>query len=78
MKVYSKIYLVSDPFGTKEYATCQESSDIIQINSLKNSLGENKFFESDAYHLEDWCIENGFEYKCINKEYDFDELWKDQ
>ena len=74
MKVYSRIYLVEDGFGQRASASCEESCDTIQISGLQNSGEENQYFESDAYHLEEWCRVNEFKYKCIEKEYDFDQL----
>jgi hypothetical protein len=75
MKVQSIIYLVEDAFGQRSFASCEDSCDTIQICGMQNSEGENKTFESDAYHLQEWCRVNGFKYKCILKEYDFNELW---
>ena len=77
MKVYSKIYLVQDGFGQRAFASCEDSSDTIQICGLQNSGEETQHFESDAYHLKEWCEGNGFKYKCIEKEYDFDKLWNE-
>ena len=78
MKAYSRIYLVEDGFGQRASASCEESCDTIQISGLQNSGEENQYFESDAYHLEEWCRVNEFKYKCIEKEYDFDQLWIEQ
>jgi len=77
MKVYSVIYLVQDSFGKKMYASCEEGCDIIQISGLKDSNKENKYFEAEGYQLEKWCKDNGFKYKKIEKEYDFDQLWNE-
>tara|TARA_R110002012_G_scaffold200688_1_gene369714 strand:- start:1285 stop:1608 length:324 start_codon:yes stop_codon:yes gene_type:complete len=77
MKVYSRIYLVEDGFGQRTSASCEEGCDTIQICGLRNSGEEKQYFESDAYHLEEWCRVNGFKYKCIEKEYDFDQLWNE-
>lgn len=75
MKVNCRIYLVEDEYGKRACATCEDTSDTIHIFGLLNNTGETPYFESEAYHLEDWCIANGFKYKCIEKEFDFDELW---
>lgn len=77
MKVNSIIYLVKDGFGQKSFASCEDSSDTIQICGLQNTGEESLYFESDAYHLSEWCGINGLQYKCIEKEYDFDQLWKE-
>ncbi len=74
MKVTSKIYLVEDGFGQRCFASCEDSSDKIQISGLQNEGEEMKYFESDAYHLKAWCETHKFSYKCIDKEYDFDQL----
>ena len=73
MKVYTRIYLVEDWFDQRAFATCEESGDKIQICGLKDSGGNPCYFEAEAYHLEEWCITEGFTYKCIEKEYDFDQ-----
>ena len=75
MKVYIKIYLVKDSFGNKYSATCEDSSDTIQICGMKNKNNEDCYFESDAYHLYSWCEDNDIEFKEIDKELDFDVLW---
>lgn len=75
MKVYSRIYLVKDGAGNISAASCEDDCDIIQICGLQNKALEDIIFESDAYHLKEWCRDYGFEYKCIKKEYDFDELF---
>lgn len=81
MKVCSIIYLVEDGFGQKAFASCEESSDIIQINGFELGLqsGSKKtvYFESEAYHLEEWCRRNDLKYKCVEKIYDFDQLWNE-
>lgn len=75
MKIYSIIYLVQDGLGQRAFAVCEDSSDTIQICGLQNEVDENVYFESDAYYLEDWCNGHGFEYKCVEKTYDFGKLW---
>ena len=63
--------------GTKQVRLVRKSSDTIQICGLKNQDGEPSYFESDAYHLASYCVENGLEMIVIEDIYDFDELWKD-
>lgn len=75
MEVEVKIYLVKDGFGQEAYASCEDSSSIIQICGMQNSGEEQQYFESEAYHLAGWCEVNGFEYKCITRKYDSDSLW---
>lgn len=76
MKVHTRIYLVKDNFGNKASASCEDSSDTIQISGLKKANGEPSYFESDAYHLESYCKSDGLEYKVIEDIHDFDKLWE--
>ncbi len=76
-KVYCNIYLVKDTHGNECSATCEEGSDIIQVCGIHDSDNKRQYFESDAYHLEYWCKEHGFEYKKIEKVFDFDTLWEE-
>lgn len=78
MKVYSRIYMVEDHFGTRRFASCEEPADIIQMTGLENREGKKVYFESEAYHLENWCEENDLKYKVVEKVYDFDELWDEE
>jgi hypothetical protein len=75
MEVYSTIYLVEDGFGKKAFASSEDAFGTIQIVGLQNSGEKNVYFESDGYHLEEWCRINNFKYKCVIKKYDFDQLW---
>ncbi len=75
MTVHVKIYLVKDSHGNTGSATCECSSDIIQICGMKDEDGNNLYFESDAYHLETWCTDNGLEYQNQNTTHGFENLW---
>ena len=63
MKAKPIIYKASDSFGNEDWAVVSDSSDCIQICGLKDCYGENTYFESDAYHLEEFCRQNGFTYQ---------------
>lgn len=73
--VTAYIYLVEDGFGQKASAVCEDNSDNIQIMGIQNSGEEKLYFEASAYHLQDWCENNGLKYRFITKKYDFDQLW---
>lgn len=75
MKVNIKFYLMIDSFGNKASVTIDEDCDIVLVNGLKLKNGENAYFESDAYHIPNWCNENNITWKYIKREIDFDDLW---
>ncbi len=70
-----KIYLIKDSHGNEVSATCQDSCDTIQINGISNKGGESIFFESEAYHLKEWCEDFELEYKCVDMTYAFGDIW---
>ena len=76
-EIHSRIYMVKDNFGNQDYAACGESCDVIQIQGLKREDGTTPYFESDAYHLANWCESHGFQYRCILRKESFDELWEE-
>lgn len=67
MEVLSIIYLVEDSFGNEDYAVCGCSSETIQICGMKDKAGGELYFESDAYHLINWCTENDLKFKYVEK-----------
>lgn len=75
MKVHVNIYLVKDSYGNKSCATCEDSSDTIQICGMLNKDGKDLYFESDAYHLFSWCESNELSLKKIEDIHSFDTLW---
>ena len=75
MTVHAHIYLVKDSHKNICTATCEETCTIINISGIKDENYNNLFFESDAYHLEKWCKKHNLQYKYVEKQYDFDELW---
>jgi len=65
MKIEYLIYTVTDSHGNKDATVCNESSDTIQICGMKNKDNGDTYFESDAYHLKNWCEENNFELNTL-------------
>jgi len=65
MKITYFIYVVNDSHGKKDATVANEPSDTIQICGMKDKKGEALYFESDAYHLKNWCDENGLEMDAI-------------
>jgi len=76
-KVTSKIYLLVDSHGNKTSVVVNESCDTAQICGMKNKAGETQYFESDAYHIHTFCKEHDIELRIIDREEDFDALWKE-
>jgi len=76
-KVYVTIYLMIDSFGNKASAICEESCDTVQASGLRNKAEDRVYFESEAYHLDSWCRDNGIKLKVVCAELDFDVLWVD-
>jgi len=70
MKISYLIYVVTDSFYHKDATVANESADTIQICGMQNSLGDNIYFESDAYHLDKWCVENGLDLNIIKMDAD--------
>lgn len=58
----ARIFAVRDHNGTVDYDIARLRSDDIFIDALQKENGEYVSFESDAYHLEGWCEEHGFDY----------------
>ena len=51
------------------YAVCEQMSDIIQV------VVEDFCHETEAYHLKETAKKHGYEYKVIEKDFDFDKEW---
>jgi len=62
LKVSFVVYACRDSHGNYDAALCEDPSDTIQICLMKDKNGKGIYFESEAYHLENWCEENGLEY----------------
>jgi len=56
------VFGVQDTHGRTDYAVVSEPADSIQICGMYTAEGTACYFESEAYHLEDWCNTNGFEF----------------
>ena len=67
MKISYHLYVVKDSYGTIDFDVSTDSSNTIQICGMKDSDGKHIYFESGAYHLEQWCKENGLSYTDKNK-----------
>jgi len=63
MKLEYTIYVVKDSHGNIDHECSVEPSTCISIHGMRDKAGELLRFESDAYHLESWVIENDLEYE---------------
>jgi hypothetical protein len=70
MKFNYEIYVVTDSYNNKYAVVANEPADDVQISGMKNHLGERIYFESEAYHLNKWCEENGLNLNIIEMEVD--------
>ena len=68
MKVNWVIYLVRDSHGHEDYNVVNEGCCDIQVCGMKTKKGREVYFESEGYNLADWCEENDFEYRKIERE----------
>ena len=59
MKVQFKVYKIVDSHGKEWGTVVEEASTDVQVCGMKNTAGEEIYFESEAYHLFSWCEENG-------------------
>ena len=67
MKVNYITYLVRDSHGNEDFDVAREEGNTISICGMKTKVGDNLFFECEAYHLKQWCEEEGLEYKMIER-----------
>lgn len=63
------VYAVWDGHDNFDSAVVDESCETIQITGMKSKNGDSLHFESDAYHLENWCNENNLEYQKHESSY---------
>lgn len=61
------IYIGVDTFGGKWSTVAEESGVIVQIYGLKKADGAPALFESEAYHLANYCKENGIQLSEFRK-----------
>ena len=71
MKVNYVVYLVRDSHGNEAYAVSNPASIYIDIDGLETEYHEDVAFQSEASNLQQWCKNNGFEYRKIEKEVDW-------
>ena len=65
MNIEYWIYVVADSHGNKDAVVANEPADTVQICGMRSKLGNPVHFESDAYHLEEWCKDEEFSYEAI-------------
>ncbi len=66
MYIEYKIYVVTDAYDNKQATVANEPSESVHIVGLKNTHGEDVCFEAEAYHLAQWCSENGLRLNQID------------
>ena len=66
MEFKYKIYAVTDIVGKQCAVVANDSGDIVQICGLLDTDLNSTYFESEAYHLDTWCTENGLLLKIID------------
>lgn len=63
MKIAFYIYAIRDSHGNEWGTVTEESGNTVSVHGgLKTADGEPVYFESEAYHLRRWAVENGFTY----------------
>jgi len=66
------VVIVRDATGETCFDVCEEMSDTVSPRdelgypNMIDAEGNSHWFESEAYHLEDWCKERGFGYKRVD------------
>lgn len=73
--ITSKIYLMADSHGNRTSVVVADSSDSAMVSGLRGRENESLHFESEAYHLPNWCIENGIELRVVTRSEKFADLW---
>ena len=63
VEIQHDVWLFKDSQGNTAWAVCDDSSDTIQVCGLVDAKGESAYFESEAYHAPQWCVENAIE--CV-------------
>ena len=68
MKVHYTIYLVRDSCGHEDFAVSRDKGcDVVQISGMVTKAGVIDFFESEAAHMEKWCLDEGYEYREVER-----------
>ena len=65
MKLEYQIYVVTDDFGNKNAVVACDESERLMVSGMKNPDGESVHFDSEVYHIKNWCEDNGLEYREI-------------
>jgi hypothetical protein len=71
MTVDVMIWAFRDWQGNEWVEVTGESSDVIQVTGLVNMEGNSVYFESEAYHVEQWCRENGIRFRHEKRTIEF-------
>jgi len=74
-KITTRIYLFKDMHGNISSSTVEGSTYTIQVGGLLNKEYESVYFESEAYHVDEFCSLNNIEMKIIDRVDDFESLW---
>jgi hypothetical protein len=59
MKFEYAVYVVTDSFGNKTAVVSEEPCDCVHVCGMRGFNGQDIFFETEAYHLDKWCENNG-------------------
>jgi len=71
VQVQYKIYVVKDSFKNTYSVVTDEDCNDVQICGMFRDDGEKLYFESEAYHLEQWCRENKLDLRVFHKQETF-------
>jgi ubiquitin C-terminal hydrolase len=76
MQVESTTCLMKDMHGNTGYCVFADKLyDVVCVCGLFDQSGDPIKFESEAYHLDDWCFIHDIELRKIEEENGFDYLW---
>ncbi len=75
MKVTTKIYLCIDSHGNRASTSVEDGCDTVQLCGLRDKEGKELYFESDGWHVPNFCRDNDIQLKIIDREENFDDLW---
>ena len=73
MKVNYIIYLVRDSHGNEDSDVVREEGLDVHITGMQTLVGKEEiYFDDESYHLEDWCLVNGFKFRKIEREIEWE------
>lgn len=75
MNITTKIFLMLDSHGNRAAVVVEDSSTNAMVCGLHGRDNELLHFESDAYHLPNWCSEHNIELRVITRNETFAHLW---